>query len=80
MGYRTEKVNFNVEKQIPPTACPDPKKPLKKRSCLTPQSLHITIPRQFSADLRLTSNLSSLGCHVNVRIMLSQRRKEINII
>lgn len=77
MGYKTEEVNFNVEKQIPPTASPGPKKPLKKRSCLTPLPLHIKIPRQLFADLWLTSNLSSLGCHVNVRIMESQRQKEL---
>ena len=39
--------------------------------------LSIKIPKSLFADLWLTSNLASLGCHLNVRTMESQRRKEL---
>ena len=37
--------------------------------------LSIKIPKSLFADLWLTSNLASLGCHLNVTAMDSQRRR-----
>ena len=37
--------------------------------------LSIKIPKSLFADLWLTSNPASLGCHLNVRAMGSQRRR-----